>query len=337
MTLLTLLGTAVPASGLAASGEQVLNLYSARHYQTDEALYADFTKTTGIRVNRIEGNDEEIVERIRKEGANSPADVLLLVDAGRLWRTDAAGLFQPVHSKILDARVPTDLRHPEGHWFGFSTRARIIVYDKAVLAPADVTTYESLADPRLKGGVCSRSGSNIYNLSLLAAMIEAHGEARAEAWAKGVVQNFARPPKGSDTDQIKAVAAGECKVALANTYYYVRLMRSDKTADKQTVAATGVLFANQDDRGSHVNISGGGVLKGAPHPAAAVAFLEYLASDGAQGHFANGNNEYPVIEGALDNPALKSLGEFKRDMIGVAVYGRHQALAQRIYDRVGWK
>ena len=322
---------------LPAAGEQVLNIYSARHYQTDEALYDDFSKMTGIRVNRIEGNDEEIVERVRNEGANSPADVLLLVDAGRLWRADSAGLFQPVHSPVLAARIPADLRHPAGHWFGFSTRARVIVYNKTALAPADVATYESLADSKLKGAVCNRSGSNIYNLSLLAAMIETHGEAKAEAWAKGVVQNFARPPKGGDIDQIKAVAAGECKVALANTYYYARLMRSDKPADKQTVAATGILFPNQGERGTHVNISGAGVLKHAPHPAAAVKFLEYLAGDGAQAHFANGNNEYPVTEGVLDNPALNALGPFERDRIGVDVYGRHQALAQKIYDRVGWK
>lgn len=322
---------------LAASQEKVLNIYSARHYQTDEALYSNFTQSTGIEVNRIEGKDLELIERLKQEGANSPADILITVDAGNLWIADQAGLFQPARSKVLESRIPANLRHPEERWFGFSTRARVIVYNKDKVNPGEIQSYEDLADPRWKGRICMRSSGNIYNLSLMSSLIERLGEERAQQWATRVVQNFARDPKGGDTDQIKAVAAGECDLTLANTYYYVRLLKSGKPEDKKMVEKVGIVWPNQASSGTHVNISGAGVLKHAPHTNAAVKFLEYLASDQAQRYFANGNNEYPVVEGVLDNSELKSLGSFKRDPLSVAVYGKHQPLAQKIYDRAGWR
>ena len=323
------------AAGPAAAEE--LNLYSARHYQTDEALYADFTAATGIEINRIEGKDDALIERIRNEGANSPADILITVDAGRLWRADQAGLFQPVSSKVLEDRVPANLRHPDGHWFGFSSRARLIFYNKDAVGAGEVARYEDLADPKWRERICIRSSSNIYNQSLLGSIIAAEGAAGAEAWAKGVVANFARDPKGGDTDQLRSVAAGQCDVAVANSYYYARLASSDKVANRDVAAALGVVFPNQGGRGTHINISGAGVLKHAPNRDAAVKFLEYLASDAAQRYFADGNNEYPVVEGVAPNAVLSNLGAFKVDPLNVAVYGENQPEAQKIFDRAGWK
>jgi len=337
-----LLSLAAAALALLAAiapvrAEEELNIYTSRHYQSDEAFYENFTKETGIRINRIEGKDDALIERLRNEGRNSPADVLITVDAGRLWRADQLGLFREVDSDSLDRRIPAELRSAEGHWFGFSLRARLIFYDKARIEPGAIKTYEDLADPRWKGQVCIRSSSNIYNLSLLSSMIASRGEKAAEAWAKGVVANFARDPEGGDTDQIRAVAAGECGIAVANSYYFARLLASDDPADRKVAEAVGVVFPNQDDRGTHVNISGAGVLKWAPHPDAAVRFLEYLASDEAQRIFADGNDEYPVVEAVPANKVLRKLGDFKRDTLNVAEYGRNQPLAQMIFDRAGWK
>ena len=318
--------------------EPVLNLYSARHYQTDEALYQNFTKQTGIRINRIEAGDEQLIERLRSEGANSPADVLLIVDAARLAQADELGLFQPVKSKALDERIPAELRDPQGDWYGLSSRARIIVYNKATTNPADVATYALLADPRNKGRVCTRSGSHPYNLSLIAAQIAHLGEAKAEVWAKGVVANLARKPQGGDTDQIKAVAAGECGVALTNSYYYARLLRSTKPEDREAVAKTGVVWPDQAGDGTHLNISGAGVLKHAPHRDNAIRFVEYLATDDAQVYFADGNNEWPAVKGVkVKNPALEAMGTFKADPLPIAALGRNTAAAQKIADRVGWR
>jgi iron(III) transport system substrate-binding protein len=316
--------------------EQELNLYSSRHYQTDDALYEGFTKATGIKINRIEGKDDALIERIKSEGANSPADVLITVDAGRLWRAEHAGLLKPVNSKILEERVPANLRHPDGLWFGLSQRARLIFYDKSRIKAGEIESYEDLADPKWRGQVCIRSSSNVYNLSLLGSKIAVDGEPAAEAWAKGVVANFARSPQGGDTDQIKAVAAGECGIAVANSYYYVRLLTSSKDSDRAVAEAVGVLFPNQKGRGTHVNISGGGVLKSAPHPDAAVRFLEYLVSDEAQHYFSDGTNEYPVVPSVSANPALSGLGDFKADTLNVANLGKNQPIAQQIFDRAGW-
>ena len=328
---------ALLAGPVAAQGK-VLNLYSSRHYQTDEALYANFTKATGIKINRIEGGEDPLIERIRNEGERSPADVLVTVDAGRLWRAEQLGLFQPVKSAQLESRIPANLREPSGLWYGFSTRARVIAYNKAKVQPNEVRNYEDLADPKWKGRVCMRSSTNIYNLSLLGAMIDHLGEAKAESWAKGVRANLAQEPKGGDTDQLKAVAAGQCDVTISNQYYYARLLRSEKPDERQVAEKIGIVFPNQSSWGTHVNISGAGVLKNAPNRDAAIKFLEYLASDEAQRYFADGNNEWPAVPSVkVDNPVLKTLGDFKRDPINVAVLGKNQPRSQKVYDRVAWK
>ena len=336
--LVAALAAALAPAAPAFAQDAVLNLYSARHYQTDEALYANFTKATGIRINRIEAGDEQLLERLRSEGANSPADVLLIVDASRLHNAQQLGLFQPVKSALLESRIPATLRDPGGEWFGFSSRARVIVYSKARVKAADVPSYESLSAAANKGRVCVRSGSHPYNLSLVAAMIEHLGEPKAEAWARGVVANFARAPKGGDTDQIKAVAAGECDVALSNSYYYARLLRSARVEDQEVVAKAGIVWPDQAGFGAHVNISGAGVLKNAPHREAAVRFLEYLASDEAQRYFADGNNEWPVVKSVVvRNPALEAMGTFKADTLPIATLGRNTPAAQKLVDRAGWR
>ena len=325
-------------SAPALAQENVVNIYSARHYQTDEALYSGFTQRTGIKINRIEAGEDAIIERIRNEGARSPADVMITVDAGRLWRAEQAGLFQPVSSVVLESRIPPSLREPEGRWFGFSMRARVIAYNKAKVKPGEIQAYEELAEPKWKGRICMRSSTSVYNLSLMGALIDHLGEQQAEAWAQGVHANLAQEPKGGDTDQLKAVAAGLCDVTVSNQYYYARLARSEKPDEKQIAARIGIVFPNQKSWGTHVNISGAGVLKNAPHRDAAVKFLEYLASDEAQRYFADGNNEWPVVASVkLDNPVLNAFGTFKRDLLNVAVLGRNQPGSQKIYDRVAWK
>ncbi len=326
----------------AAAQEKVLNLYSARHYDTDQALYNDFTQRTGIKINRIEAGDEALLERLRTEGRNSPADVLMVVDAARLWKAQIEGLFQPVKSAVLESRIPAHLRGKDdgagSEWFAFSKRVRVIVYNKANVAPALVQNYQDLARPELKGKVCTRSGAHPYMLSLIGAMSEHLGEQKAEEWARGVVGNFARRPRGGDTDQIKAVATGECGVALTNTYYLARLMRSNKPEDKDVVAKVGMIWPNQKSWGTHINISGAGVAKHAPNRAAAVQFLEYLASNSAQIYFSNGNNEWPVVASVnARNPALEAMGPFKADTLSLASVGRAQVNATRIIDRSGWR
>ncbi|HYN62280.1 MAG TPA: extracellular solute-binding protein [Rubrivivax sp.] len=327
----------------AAAQDKVLNLYSARHYQTDEALYANFTKATGIKINRIDADDAGVLARLKAEGASSPADVVLLVDAARLTLAESEGLFQPVMSSTLQSRIPAPLRGADdgkgSQWFGFSTRARVIVYDKARVQRADVDTYEELADPKNKGKLCTRSGSHPYNLSLFGAVLQHQGAAATEAWLKGMNDNMARPPKGGDTDQIKAVASGECGIAVVNTYYLARLMRSTKAEDKDLIDKVAVMFPNQQSWGTHVNIAGGAVARYAPHRVEAVMFLEYLASDSAQLYFANGNNEWPAVASVKvsGNPALEALGDFKVDNSSVAASGKSQAQIQQMLDRVGYK
>ena len=328
----------------AEAQEQVVNLYSARHYQTDEALYSDFTKTTGIKVNRVDADDAGILARLKAEGSASPADVILLVDAARLWRGDIDGLFKPIKSKALEAAIPAKLRaraSAEGTtWFGFSTRARVVVYDKIKVKKADVDTYEELADPKNKGLLCTRSGSHPYNLSLFSAVTEHLGPAKTEEWMKGLVANMARAPKGGDTDQIKGVASGECGVALTNTYYLARIMRSSAPEDKAIADKIGVVFPNQESWGTHVNIAGAAVAKNAKNTANAIKFMEYMATPAAQNYFANGNNEWPAVASVkVDNPALNAMtsGSFKADNVPVSVLGSNQIKVQQMLDRVGYK
>ncbi len=327
---------------LCAQAQPVLNLYSARHYQTDEALYGNFTKTTGIKIQRVDADDAGILARLKAEGSASPADVVLLVDAARLWRAEVDGLFQPVKSDLLNKRIPAHLRGKDdgqgSQWFGFSTRARVVVYNKSTVKPGDVDTYEKLADPRNKGKLCTRSGSHPYNLSLFGAVTEHLGRQKAEAWLQGLVNNMARAPKGGDTDQIKAVASGECGIGLTNSYYVARLMRSNSADDKAVMEKVGVIFPNQNSWGTHLNISGGGIAKHAKNVEAARKFLEYLASDAAQAYFANGNNEWPVVAGLdFSNPALDKLGKFKAETIPVSVIGMNQVKVQQMLDRVGYR
>ncbi|MFN3985391.1 MAG: Fe(3+) ABC transporter substrate-binding protein [Rhodocyclaceae bacterium] len=324
------------SASVASFAQGELNIYSARHYQTDEALYGGFTEQTGIKVNRIEAREDELLERIRNEGANSPADILITVDASRLANADQMGIFAPIKSAVLEERIPDHLR--ADNWIAFSTRARVIIYNPELVQAEQVQTYESLADPALKGKVCTRSGSHPYNLSLGAALIKHHSAEKAEEWARGIVANFARAPKGGDTDQIRAVAAGECGVAIANSYYFARLMNSDRPEDQQVVEAVRFVWPNQDSFGTHINISGAGVLKHAPNKEAAVKFLEYLASDDAQRYFADGNNEWPAASNVkVNNPALDKLGEFKADTLPIGELANAVAEAQRIYDRAGYR
>ena len=323
------------AVATAADDGNVVNVYSARHYDTDLALYERFEERTGIRVNLIEGGSDGLIERIVNEAEFSPADLLITVDAGRLWRAEQAGVFQSVDSTVLKERIPAHLRDPGGHWFGLSKRARIIVYNKAAGLPEGISRYEDLADPRLAGKVCMRSSGNIYNLSLLGSLIAHDGEGSASDWASGVVANFRRQPQGNDTAQLRAVAAGECAVSIANTYYIGRLLGSDNPQDRRVAEGLGVLFPNQEDRGTHVNISGAGVTRHAPHRDNAVKFLEYLTGDDAQRLFAEGNNEYPVV-GPASGP-IAILGEFKEDAVNATVLGANQSLAVKTYDRAGWR
>lgn len=340
--LAMLAGLATTLMAPMALAQPVLNIYSARHYPTDEALYANFTKATGVRIQRVDADDAGILARLRAEGSASPADVILLVDAARLWRAEVDGLFQPVKSATLDKRIPAQLRGKDdgagSQWFGFSTRARVIVYDKSRVQAAEVDTYESLADPVNKGRLCTRSGSHPYNLSLFGAVNEHLGPQKTEAWLQGLVANMARAPKGGDTDQIRAVAAKECAVALTNTYYLARLMRSEAPEDRQVVERIGVVFPNQKTWGTHINIAGGAVARHAKNVQAARQFLEYLSSDEAQAHFANGNNEWPAVAGLkLANPALQKLGDFKSETIPVSVIGMNQVKVQQMLDRVGYR
>jgi iron(III) transport system substrate-binding protein len=332
-------------AGASHAQEQVLNIYSARHYPTDEALYSGFTKATGIKLNRVDADDAGIIARLKAEGTASPADIILLVDASRLWRGEIDGLFQPVKSSVLENAIPTQYRAKataagETAWFGFSTRARVIVYDKTKVNKDDVDTYEELGDPKSKGKLCIRSGSHPYNLSLFGAVTEHLGAAAAEQWLSGMVANMARAPKGGDTDQIKAVASGECGIAVTNTYYLARMMRSQNPDDKAAVERVGVVFPNQQSWGTHVNIAGGAVARHSKNSANAIKFLEYLASPIAQEHFANGNNEWPVAKGVkLSNPALQAMtrGDFKSETIPISVVGMNQVKVQQMLDRVGFK
>jgi iron(III) transport system substrate-binding protein len=336
--MLILAAAAATTSMSAAAQDKVLNLYTARHYQTDEALYTGFTKQTGITINRIEGGEDALFERIKSEGANSPADVFITVDIGRIWRADQAGIFAPVKSAALESRIPASYRDPAGKWFGFSARARVFAYNKATVKAGELANYEDLADPKWKNAICIRSSTHPYNLSLVSSLIAYNGEAKAEEWVKGLTANLARAPKGGDTDQLMGAAAGECKIAVANTYYIARLMRSTRPNEKAAAEKLSLVFPNQANRGTHMNISGGGMLKNAPHKEAAVKFLEYLAGDEAQRYFAEGNNEWPTVRGVkINNPALAAMGEFKADAINVAQLGNNQPAAQRIADRVGFK
>ena len=327
-----------PESAATATGEQVVNVYSARHYDTDEALIADFEKQTGIKVNITSGKSAALLERLRREGEQSPADLFITVDAGRLHQAELEGIFEPVQSEVLSQRIPEHLRHPDGLWFGLTKRARVIVYAKDRVQPGEIGSYEDLAKPEWKGRVLIRSSGNIYNQSLMGSIVAAHGEADAEAWCSGLVDNMARKPQGGDRDQVRAVAAGEGDVAVVNSYYLGQMLAaSDKPEDQAAAAKVSVAFPNQEDRGTHVNLSGAGLVKGAPNRDNAIRFLEYLTSPVAQAIFAGGNQEYPVAVDVGLTPELESFGDFKEDQLNASVFGGHNKTSLMIMDRCGWR
>jgi len=326
-----LLSTAAPAF---ADGE--LNLYSSRHYETDERLYSDFTDLTGITINRIEGKADELIARMEAEGRNSPADVLLTVDTSRLERAKDAGILQAVDSEVLEDRIPSNLQDSDNQWFGFSQRARVIFYDKAEV-DAPPTTYLELADPAYAGMVCIRSSTNTYNQTLLASIIENHGEDVARTWAEGVVTNMARSPQGGDTDQLRGIVSGECDISVSNTYYFARAIRRDVDGLSADVDMVGLQWPSQGAEGAHMNLSGGGVAAHAPNRDNAIAFLEYLASDQAQQYFSAGNDEFPTVEGVTLSEEVASLGEFQADTVDLSAVAKQLPLALTIFNDVGWE
>ncbi|MAL16602.1 MAG: Fe(3+) ABC transporter substrate-binding protein [Balneola sp.] len=324
---------------VSCSTQEEVNVYSARHYDTDQALYAEFTEQTGIEVNLIEGGSDELIERVKSEGLNSPADILITVDAGRLWRAEEADILQPFESETLAERIPSSFRHPEGLWIGLSKRVRGIVANPETVENYEELTYEDLADPRFEGRVCIRSSNNIYNQSLVASMIETIGAEATEEWAEGMVANFARDPQGGDRDQIRGVAAGVCDVAVANHYYLAVMITGNDEADKEAASKVEFVFPNQgeDGRGAHINISGAGILENSPNKENAIKFLEYLTTPEAQEYFIGGNNEYPINDDAELAEVLESFGEFKSDAVNVSALGRNNPEAIQIMDRAGWK
>lgn len=344
---IALLAALAGALALSACGEPeqadstaeggVINLYTARHYDSDLVLYERFTEQTGIRVNRIEGNADQLLARMQAEGDASPADVFITADAGALWRVQNAGLFQPVQSETLNAAIPANLRDPEGRWFGFSRRARIVAYDQARVQPAEVDTYEEIASPRFRGQLCVRSADSIYNLSLVGALIEAWGPDRARQWVEGFVANMARPPEGGDRDQIRAVGAGVCQIALTNSYYYIRLASGDDAADREITTRVKLAFPSLDGQGAHVNISGAGVAANAPNRANAVRFLEFLVSAEVQSYISQNNNEYPASPDVPAPAPVDAYADFQAHPMPVSAYGPRQAEALAMMSAAGWR
>lgn len=328
-------GVAALSPAIAAASE--VNIYSYRKEHLIRPLLDAFTEASGIKVNLISGKAEALLVRLKSEGMNSPADVLLTVDAGRLIQAKKAGVLQPIRSEALEAAIPAQYRDPEGYWYGLAARARIIFYAKDRVASEELSTYEDLADPKWKNRICVRSSTNVYNQSLLASLIAHHGVEKAEEWAKGVVANMARKPQGGDRDQIKAVAAGECDIAIANTYYYARMLKSKEESERKATEKVSPFWPNQNGRGAHVNISGAGVTKSAKNRANAIKLLEFLVSDEAQKIYAEVVNEYPVKPGVAISETIASLGRFKVDPLNLAALAEHQAEAVRIFDRAGWR
>ncbi len=323
------------ATGAYANGE--LNLYSSRHYDTDERLYSEFTEATGITINRIEGKADELIARMEAEGANSPVDVFLTVDTVRITRAKDLGLLQSVDSEVLEARIPEYLQDKDNQWFAFSQRARILFYDKTDVANPP-QTYQDLANPEYEGKVCIRSSTNVYTQNITAALAAHLGEEAVADWAKAVVGNFARDPQGGDTDQLRGIASGECDIAMSNTYYFARALRKgDSQMSEEDLANIGWVFPNQDSTGAHMNISGGGVAANAPNKENAVKFLEYLASDQAQQYFSAGNDEYPAVPGVGLSPSVAALGIFRPDAIPLSDIADNIDTAVKVLGEAGWE
>lgn len=334
---IVLIGTTMFTSAIATANSAELNLYSSRHYDTDERLYTDFTEATGIKINRIEGKADELIARMEAEGANSPADIFLSVDTVRLARAKAKGLLQSIDSPILEKQIPAYLQDKDNQWFAFSQRARILFYDKKDV-PNPPQTYEDLAKPEYAGKICIRSSSNVYTQNITAALIGHLGEEAIGEWAKAVVKNFARDPQGGDTDQLRGIASGECDIAMSNTYYFARAMRKgDKSMSSEDLANIGWVFPNQNSIGAHMNISGGGVTANAPNRENAIRFLEYLASEQAQKYFSAGNDEYPAVPGVGLSQSVASLGIFRPDTIELSRIADNVEAAQKVLNEAGWK
>ncbi|MBA3067938.1 MAG: extracellular solute-binding protein [Hyphomonas sp.] len=328
-------GAAEPADPAAGTTSQVLNIYSARHYDSDKAMYAKFEEETGIKVNVRESGAPELLETMKAEGADSPADVIIVSDAGALYQFQREGFTQPIRSDALEAAIPEQLREKDGHWFGLAKRARVIVYDPQLLPLEEVDTYADLAEDRLRGELCVRSSTNIYNLSLLGEIIGRLGSDAAETWAKGVASNFARPPEGGDTAQIEAVAAGQCAAAIVNHYYWVRLA-TGTTEERLTAAKTLVSFPDQDAGGTHINVTGAAVSSTSRSPDLAVKFIEFLTTPDGQALLTSETKEYPIVASAPVPEGLELLANFKQSDFPLSELGAHQAEAQAIFDRAGW-
>lgn len=319
------------------SKENVVNVYTHRHYKADDHLFARFTEETGIKVNIVNASADELIQRLETEGSDSKADVLITVDAGRLYRAQSKDLLQPISSKILETNIEPKFREENGHWFGMTYRARIIAYSKERVNPENLKDYEDLANPEWKDKIVIRSSENIYNQSLLASIIIADGEDGARDWALGVVENMARNPKGSDRDQVKAVASGEGDIAVVNTYYIGLMLHDENEEERKAGEAVGIIFPNQDNRGTHINISGAGVTKYAPHRENAIKLIEFLSGMEAQQTLANLNYEYPINPDASKAKILKEWGDFKADDVELIKLGELNSEAVKIFDEVGWK
>jgi iron(III) transport system substrate-binding protein len=325
------------SSAVQAADENVVNIYSYRQEILVRPLLDRFTEMTGIEVRLVSGKADVLLQRLKSEGRNSPADILLTADAGRLHRAQEAGVLQPVRSELLDTLVPVQYREPDGYWYGLSLRARPIIIANDRVDPGELTDYEDLADEKWRGRICVRSSNSIYNQSHIASFIAHHGVAAGEQWAAGLSANFARKPAGGDRDQIRAVASGECDVALANTYYLARLAGSSNEKDSAAAAAVSIIWPNQNGVGTHVNVSGAAVTASAKNLDNAIKLIEFLAGDEAQEIYAGTVNEYPIRDGIALAPVVASWGEFKADDLDLSLLGKHNAEAVRIADRVGWQ
>jgi iron(III) transport system substrate-binding protein len=333
----TLALIAATALSTAAYAEGEVNLYSSRHYDTDERLYSNFTDATGITINRLEGDADELIARMSAEGANSPVDVFLTVDTVRLARAKDLGLLQSIESGVLERSVPSYLQDDDNQWFGLSQRSRILFYDKTDIQNPPLT-YQDLAKPEYEGMVCIRSSSNVYTQNIVAALVAHLGEEAVQDWATAVVGNFARDPQGGDTDQLRGIASGECDIAMSNTYYFARVLRKgDSRMTDEDIANIGWVFPNQNDFGAHMNISGGGVAANAPNKDNAIKFLEYLASEQAQEYFSAGNDEYPAVPGVGLSPSVAALGIFRPDTIDLTDIAENVDVAVEILNKAGWK
>ena len=322
-------------SGISSGAE--VNVYSARGEDLIKPALDTFTEQTGIKVNLITESADALIRRIELEGANSPADVLLTVDAGRLFRAKEAGILASLKSPILTQRIPSAYRDPDNQWFGLSLRSRVIMFDKSRVSAEEISSYEDLADPKWKGEICIRSSGNIYNQSLLASLIEHHGEEATEVWAEGLVSNMARRPQGGDRDQIRATVAGQCKLAVANTYYLAGMLNSDVDTDVEVAQKIGVIWPNQDNRGAHMNVSGAGLIKGSKNVEEARQLIEFLSDDYAQGWYSEVNNEYSVRADIPVSKTLQGFGPFEADQLNLEVLGKNNEAAVRLADRAGWQ